>query len=81
VAEAITNTRHSGARVVRVDLRSTAGELRLRVADDGHGGADERTGSGLAGIRRRVEAHDGSFRLDSPVGGPTVLEVGLPCGS
>jgi signal transduction histidine kinase len=81
VAEAVTNTRHSGARLVRVDVRATAGELRLRVADDGHGGADERTGSGLAGIRRRVEAHDGSFRLDSPVGGPTVLEVGLPCGS
>ena len=53
----------------------------LRVADDGHGGADERAGTGLSGIRRRVEAHDGTFRLDSPVGGPTVLEVRLPCGS
>ena len=31
--------------------------------------------------RTRVEAHDGTFRLDSPVGGPTVLEVRLPCGS
>ena len=81
VAEAVTNTRHSGARLVRVDLRSAAGELSLRVADDGHGGADERAGSGLAGIRRRAEAHDGTFRLDSPVGGPTVLEVRLPCGS
>lgn len=81
VAEAVTNTRHSGARLVRVDLRTEAGELRLRVTDDGHGGADERLGSGLAGIRRRVEAHDGAFRVDSPVGGPTVLEVRLPCGS
>ncbi|MGI3785356.1 MAG: sensor histidine kinase [Janthinobacterium lividum] len=80
-AEAVTNTRHSGARLVRVDVRSADGELRLRVADDGHGGADERGGSGLAGIRRRVEAYDGSFRLDSPAGGPTTLEVTLPCGS
>ena len=39
-----------------VDARTVAGELRLRVADDGHGGADERSGSGLTGIRRRVEA-------------------------
>ncbi len=81
VAEAITNTRHSGARLVRVSVRTHAGELRLSVVDDGHGGADERAGSGLSGIRRRVEAHDGSFRLASPVGGPTILEVRLPCGS
>lgn len=81
VAEAVTNTRHSGAALVRVAVRTVDGELRLRVADDGHGGADERAGSGLAGIRRRVEAHDGKFRLDSPAGGPTTLEVRLPCGS
>ena len=81
VAEAVTNTRHSGAHLVRASARTHAGQLHLRVADDGHGGADERAGTGLSGIRRRVEAHDGTFRLDSPVGGPTVLEVRLPCGS
>jgi signal transduction histidine kinase len=81
IAEAITNTRHSGARLVRVGVRTDAAELRLTVTDDGHGGADERSGSGLSGIRRRVQAHDGTFRLDSPVGGPTILEVRLPCGS
>ncbi|MFI6538670.1 hypothetical protein ACIBHY_39890 [Nonomuraea sp. NPDC050547] len=37
--------------------------------------------SGVVGIRRRVEAHDGSFTLDSPAGGPTVLNVTLPCGT
>ncbi|MFI2753576.1 sensor histidine kinase [Cellulomonas sp. P22] len=38
-------------------------------------------GSGIAGIRRRVQAHDGAFSLTSPVGGPTTMEVSLPCGS
>jgi signal transduction histidine kinase len=81
VAEAVSNTRHSGARTAQVSARQAGGELLLRVADDGHGGADDQAGSGLAGIRRRVEAHDGRLRLSSPAGGPTVLEVSLPCGS
>ncbi|MFD8847107.1 hypothetical protein ACFV1Q_00240, partial [Streptomyces sp. NPDC059604] len=46
-----------------------------------HGGADERAGSGLVGIRRRVAALDGTTRIDSPTGGPTRIEVELPCGS
>jgi hypothetical protein len=37
-------------------------------------------GSGLAGISRRIEAHDGTFMLASPSGGPTTLTVSLPCG-
>lgn len=81
VAEAITNTRHSGARSAQVSVRAAADGLRLQIADDGHGGADERGGSGIAGIRRRVEAHDGSLTLHSPAGGPTTVEVRLPCGS
>ncbi len=43
--------------------------------------ADEFAGSGLAGIRRRAEAFDGTLSLTSPPGGPTVLRVELPCGS
>ena len=82
VSEALTNVaRHSGARHATLVLRRTDGRLRVRVTDDGHGGADERAGSGLAGIRRRAEAHDGTFVLVSPAGGPTTLEVDLPCGS
>ncbi|MFY1691230.1 sensor histidine kinase [Plantactinospora sp. WMMB782] len=82
VAEALTNvTRHSGATAATVDVRRAGDRLLLRVADDGHGGAEERDGSGLAGIRRRVEAYDGRFRLTSPSGGPTTMEVELPCGS
>lgn len=81
VAEALTNiAKHSGAHRAAVQVSSGGGRLRLRIEDDGHGGAGEEGGSGLAGIRRRVAAHDGSLTLDSPPGGPTALEVRLPCG-
>ncbi|MFF7473527.1 sensor domain-containing protein [Streptomyces sp. NPDC008092] len=82
VAEALTNVaRHSGARSVTVTVRARGGRLRLAVADDGRGGAEEAGGSGLTGIRRRVAALDGTLRLASPPGGPTTLEVDLPSGS
>ncbi|MFE5597945.1 sensor domain-containing protein [Streptomyces coelicoflavus] len=81
VAEALTNiARHSGAARASVTVRARGGRLRLRVEDDGRGGADEDGGSGLTGIRRRVAALDGTLRLTSPPGGPTVLEADLPCG-
>ncbi|WP_055497414.1 sensor histidine kinase [Streptomyces albus] len=81
VAEALSNvTKHSGARRAAVTVGGGDGHLRLRVEDDGRGGAEEGGGSGLAGIRRRVAAHDGSLTLTSPPGGPTVLEVLLPSG-
>ncbi|RBY84591.1 sensor histidine kinase [Blastococcus sp. TF02A-30] len=82
VAEALTNVaRHSGARNAAVDVRREGARLRVRISDDGRGGADERSGSGLAGIRSRVEAHDGTLQVTSPAGGPTVVEAELPCGS
>lgn len=82
VAEALTNVaRHSGASHATVLLTHTADRLCVRVEDDGHGGAVVRDGSGLAGIARRAEAHDGTLRVSSPAGGPTVVEVELPCGS
>ncbi|MCO5997194.1 sensor histidine kinase [Actinoallomurus rhizosphaericola] len=80
VAEALTNiSKHSHARHATVEVRQTRDRLFLRVEDDGRGGADENAGSGVVGIRRRVEAHDGHMTLTSPPGGPTVLEVELPC--
>ncbi|MFE4514976.1 sensor domain-containing protein [Kitasatospora sp. NPDC056783] len=82
VSEALANVaRHSGARRALVRLRITAGAIAVRVEDDGRGGAVEGAGSGLPGLRRRVAAFDGSTRLSSPPGGPTVLEVEVPCGS
>jgi len=82
IAEALTNVaRHSGARSAVVTVRRAGDRLVLRVDDDGHGGAEKGHGSGLTGIRHRVEAYDGHLNLTSPPGGPTALLVELPCGS
>jgi signal transduction histidine kinase len=82
VAEALTNVaKHSGASHATVRLCRHQDRLCAEVTDDGGGGADSRGGSGLGGIRQRVEAHDGTFELSSPAGGPTVLRVSVPCGS
>lgn len=81
VAEAMTNTaKHSGAEHSWVRLREDRRALLVEVGDDGRGGADA-TGSGLAGLRARVEALDGTLELQSPPGGGTLLEVRLPCAS
>ncbi|WP_214401771.1 sensor histidine kinase [Pseudonocardia lacus] len=82
VAEALTNiAKHSGARHAAVAVTRRDDRLLVRIHDDGGGGADGAAGSGLAGIRRRAEAFDGRFALTSPPGGPTTIEVELPCGS
>ncbi|MEU4789316.1 sensor histidine kinase [Micromonospora tulbaghiae] len=82
VAEALTNVvRHSGASAVDVSVRREGDRLLVTVTDDGRGDADETRGSGLTGIRRRVEAYDGRMTLTSPPGGPTRMHVELPCGS
>lgn len=81
-AEALTNvSRHSGATHASVTATNDAGKLTLEISDDGRGGADELHGSGLVGIRHRIDAHDGTLTLTSPPGGPTTLLVELPCGS
>jgi signal transduction histidine kinase len=81
VAEALANAaKHAGAKAVTVDVARHGGTLELAVSDDGRGGADE-NGSGLTGMRRRVEALDGTLSVTSPAGGPTVVRVELPCAS
>lgn len=82
IAEALTNiSKHSGATAARIGIDRGPGILRVVIGDNGHGGADERAGSGLVGIRRRIAALDGTTRMSSPTGGPTEIEVELPCGS
>jgi signal transduction histidine kinase len=81
VAEALANVgKHARAEHVRVRLHEHGTRLVVQVTDDGVGGATA-TGSGLAGLRSRVEALDGSLELSSPLGGPTTLKAVLPCAS
>ncbi|MBE1535447.1 sensor histidine kinase [Actinomadura algeriensis] len=79
VCEAVTNAaKHSGAGRVHVGVAEHDGRIRVRVEDDGTGGADP-GGGGLAGLARRVAALDGTFAVHSPPGGPTVITAELPC--
>ncbi|MEU5779509.1 sensor histidine kinase [Micromonospora lupini] len=81
VAEALTNvTKHSQATAASVRLSRRADRLSVVITDDGTGGADDRRGTGIAGIRRRVLALDGAVDVDSPAGGPTAITLELPCG-
>jgi signal transduction histidine kinase len=80
IAEALTNTaKHAGAQRSWVRLSDQHRTLVVVVGDDGRGGADPE-GSGLAGLRARVEALDGSLRVEGGVGDGTVVEVSIPCG-
>ena len=55
--------------------------LTVEVRDDGVGGADPADGSGLTGLADRVDARGGRLTLTSPLGGPTVLRMELPCAA
>lgn len=80
VAEALTNVhKHSNGSRASVVLTETAGSVLVRVTDDGHGGADEHAGSGLAGLRRRVASLEGTLNISSPADGPTTVEARFPC--
>jgi signal transduction histidine kinase len=82
VAEALANmAKHSGATRGSVRVEQVGPLLLIDVRDDGRGGAVEVPGGGLAGLRDRVRAVDGTLRVTSPNGGPTELHVELPCGS
>jgi signal transduction histidine kinase len=79
VSEALTNVaKYSHAQRVQVGLRLDAAKLRLRVTDDGVGGADPTRGSGLFGLKDRVEALGGTMKVVSPAGGGTSLLVDVP---
>jgi signal transduction histidine kinase len=78
-AELIANVgKHSGASAAVLEARVADGELRLRVWDDGRGGAAAMPGGGLAGLAERVRTVDGTLGISSPPGGPTAVVVRLP---
>jgi signal transduction histidine kinase len=79
VAEALTNAaKHAPGAPVRVAIAREPGELVVEVTDQGPGGADAH-GSGLTGLRHRVEALDGELSVQSDAEGTTV-RAELPCG-
>ncbi|HEX4289877.1 MAG TPA: sensor domain-containing protein [Trebonia sp.] len=78
-AELLANVaKHSGARHATVEAVHVPGLLRVRVSDDGDGGARARDGSGLAGLAERLRTVDGTLQISSPRGGPTVITVEMP---
>jgi signal transduction histidine kinase len=78
-AEAVANaTKHSQGTHISISAQVEEDVLRVFVADDGIGGADDKRGTGIQGIRDRAEAAGGRLLLSSPAGGPTVIEVRLP---
>lgn len=94
VAEALGNAvRHSGASLVQISIRHSAGRprppspirsrsggmLRITVTDDGIGGANPARGTGLQGVERLLGTLDGILAVSSPPGGPTMIIMEVPC--
>jgi signal transduction histidine kinase len=80
IAEVLTNVaKHAWAGSAEVGLEYGDGVLRISVSDDGRGGASMTAGGGLRGVARRLSAFDGTVGITSPVGGPTVVTMEIPC--
>jgi signal transduction histidine kinase len=80
VSEGLANiAKHSEATEAAIFVQRAGNRLHVIVTDDGVGGADSARGTGLAGLARRAASVDGTFEIDSPPGGPTLLTVDLPC--
>jgi signal transduction histidine kinase len=79
VSEAVTNAvKHAHASVVNVELDARDGIARLAIRDDGIGGADPGHGSGLIGLRDRIDALGGTLEIISPPGNGTTLSIEIP---
>ncbi|MDN5901073.1 MAG: sensor domain-containing protein [Brachybacterium sp.] len=82
VSESLTNAaKHSGARNVRVELARIGDDARVRIEDDGGGGAEMRADGGLAGLTGRVASLEGQLTVTSPQGHGTRVEAVIPCAS
>ncbi|MGO2608683.1 MAG: sensor histidine kinase, partial [Brachybacterium tyrofermentans] len=82
VSESLTNAaKHSGAQEIHVEVARIGDDARVRIEDDGRGGAELRTGGGLAGLAGRVASLEGAFRVTSPQGHGTRVEAVIPCAS
>ena len=81
VSETLTNAaKHAQASVIHVVVEAADGALRVRIRDDGVGGADPTSGSGLVGLKDRIETLGGTITIDSPLGAGTTVQVALPLG-
>jgi PAS domain S-box-containing protein len=79
VSEALTNVaRHAAATSAHVSVRREGGMLRCEVSDNGRGGADPSSGTGLLGLRDRAEAAGGTLSVVSPPGRGTVVAAAVP---
>jgi signal transduction histidine kinase len=79
VAEALTNAaKYAQASEVNVRAEANGASLYLSIRDDGIGGADARNGSGLIGLKDRVEALGGHLQITSPPGSGTRLHITIP---
>lgn len=80
VAECLANAaKHAAHEHAWVELGHRDGVLRVVVGDDGRGGAKPDAGTGMRGVMRRLSAFDGTMAVSSPVGGPTVVTLEVPC--
>jgi signal transduction histidine kinase len=81
VSEGLSNAaKHARASVVHVDVKVDSAVVEVSISDDGVGGADPGRGSGLVGLRDRVEALGGTIQTTSPPGQGTRLLARIPIG-
>ncbi|MGB0100332.1 MAG: sensor domain-containing protein [Nocardioides sp.] len=80
VAECLANIgKHAGAANAWITVAYREGTLVAVIGDDGRGGADPGSGTGMLGVMRRLAAFDGTMSVSSPVGGPTLVTLEVPC--
>jgi PAS domain S-box-containing protein len=79
VSEALTNVaKHAQASCAKVEIKLEPDALRFEISDDGRGGADPATGTGILGLRDRAEAAGGTLFVVSPPGRGTTVTATLP---